>query len=151
MTENEAENSILFLEMQFGKSYPKQARAMLISNISNCSSEAGKKAVDKMLSEERYLPSPIVFKRSVAEHDSLIRETIASRQRRENQEKQNILTRPQEKEHAKKACQLVRAVLAGIGREKTIEGMMHMSNLHPNCGWATQANHLQKFFDSKSS
>jgi len=148
MTRNEAENAILFLEMNFGKTYPEDAKALMVSDLLGYSTEASDKAVDKMLLDERFLPSPVVFKRAVAEHDSLIREETARKQRRENQQRVDPIPEPKESsEHAKRACQLARAALLGaISPHQLLDGMMHMANTYPNCGWATASEKLRRHY-----
>ena len=116
---------------------------MIIHSLRQQSPSSGKSAIDKLLLDERFLPTPVAVTRLVSQYASAELEKNATKQRRENQEPSNFLNKPHEQEHAKKACQLIRAVIAGIGREKAIEGMMHMQTLFPNCGWASAANELE--------
>lgn len=149
MTKGEAENAILFLEMQFGRSYQNSPRSGLIKSLMSKSAEAGRQGIDYLLLNERMLPAPVVVTRAVNEKDIYLREQQAGRERRENQQHKSFFDSPKNFEESRLAGKLIRAILAGIGRDKTIEGMMHMQTKFPGHGWATCANQLQEYYNGR--
>lgn len=149
MTQSEADNNVLFLEMQFARTYPKVSRDSLVQDLMNLPSNAGKKAIDELLETEGFLPPPVVVTRKINEIAATYRELEAKKQRMENQSSSTFLNAPHDTEHSGKACKLVKRILAGIDRDQIMAGMKEMHQLRPNAGWDSESIKLKNFWKAK--
>ena len=147
MTRDEAISFVEYVEARFGRFYPANSKKMIADEILNDSSAAAKKALTQLEAEEKFLPSPAMLVKIVREWSAEFREREALQRRKEQRSTKTVFDQPQDTEHAHLACKLARATLAGLSREKVIEGMMHLQKMRPNAGWATAASRLQRLYD----
>jgi len=78
------------------------------------------------------------------------REQQAAIERRENQKKENFLTREQTTEIGKNTCQLILAHLEGlIDRNQYIEGIRHLDALYPTAGFAAAGQSMIDTFQRR--
>lgn len=149
MTKEQASGLVSSLETQFARDYPLKAKEMLLIGLENLPYEAGRKAYTNLIAEEKFLPAPALVTKMVSEWSAEIREQQANKERRENASHQSFVDKVPATEHGKRAIQLVRATLAGMDRNKVLEGMHHLAKMNPSAGWATEAARLQKYYEMK--
>lgn len=152
MTIEEINNFLKYMETCYGRTWPPDSRRMLVDGLKDEAVEAGRRGAKDLIASETFLPAPVVVLKVVREWGSELRMQETKRQRRENQETENVLTRDYTPDLAKKSCQLVRAAAQGkITGEKLHEGMMEMARLYPNQGWATHAaRYKREVLDKKT-
>jgi len=148
MTKEQANALVSRIELLHGKNYQNQHRDFIIRDILKEPVEVCGKVVGFLENANGYLPTPSGLIKIIRDNSAQIREQIAIQERKKNQNKETVFDKEQNSDHAKKACLLIRGIMGGIGREKTIDGMMHMENLFPNKGWSEETSKLKIFYSS---
>ena len=147
MTLEQASAFLGRVELLSGRSFQSSSRKYLEQQLLKEPHEIAIDVIGRIEYEAGPLPTPIGFMKMVMDYASKHREYLA-KQERKKYKVVDILPKNNQldSEHAQNACNLARAVLSGLGREKVIEGMMHLQKSNPNAGWATASHHLQEFY-----